>query len=180
MRKIASNLFYYAFKGLKKVKLDSIIFTSKSPIDHIVDNIYLGDFRAADNIELLTKMEITHIINCADNIPEQFPTQFNYLPLKLKDDKKQDLTEAIQRSLEFIHQSDVENKKVFIHCKQGVSRSCSIVVAYLISSKNMSYDEAIEVILKERNVVLPNPNFESQLRKFEEMIKSTGNSTNIE
>jgi len=65
MYKLKADLFYYSHKILKVVNMNDFMFKSSNPIDHIIDNIYLGDFRAADDIETLKKLGITHVINCA-------------------------------------------------------------------------------------------------------------------
>jgi hypothetical protein len=165
MEKIVTNIFYYSHKALRIINLSTLMYHSPSPIDKITDKIYLGDFRAADSRELLLGHGITHIINCAKDIPEVYPDTFKYLSLNLKDNNRQDLTEAICVSLGFINEAD----RVFIHCKQGVSRSASIVIAYLIKEKQMTFDTALENILAVRNCVNPNNGFEAQLRRLEEI-----------
>jgi protein-tyrosine phosphatase len=165
MDKLVTGLFYISHKALRYVKMSNFMYHSDSPIDEITDNIYLGDFRAADDINILRDNGITHIINCAKDMPEVYPGEFEYLSLNLKDTANEDLTEAISVSMQFIKNAG----KVFIHCKQGVSRSASIVIAYLIKIKNMKYDNALMFVQMKRFCVNPNPGFESQLRKYEEI-----------
>jgi protein-tyrosine phosphatase len=165
MDKLVSEIFYLSHKALRIINLSTLMYHSESPIDQITDNIYLGDFRAADDLNLLRDNGITHIINCAKDIPEVYPDTFDYLSLNLRDTASQDLTEAIIVSLNFIK----KGKKVFIHCKQGVSRSASIVLAYLVKEMGMSYDSALEKVIARRQCVNPNPGFESQLRYLEEI-----------
>jgi protein-tyrosine phosphatase len=168
MDNFKTALLYYSNKVLTKLSINSVLFHSRSPIDHIIDHIYLGDLRAADDTSILQLHEITHIINCAVGLPETFPENYKYLSLNLRDDTDQDLSEAFKVSLEFLKD---KNAKVFIHCKQGVSRSASIVLAYLIMEKGLSYNEAFEVLVKKRNVVRPNTFFEQQLKQLAEKSK---------
>jgi protein-tyrosine phosphatase len=163
MDKIASGIFYLSHKALRIMNMSTLMYHSISPLDQITDKIYLGDFRAADDKNILLDNGITHIINCARDIPEVYQDTFSYLSLNLRDANSQDLTEAIIVSLKFIENA----KKVFIHCKQGVSRSASIVLAYLIKEKDMSYDSALEKVIMKRHCVNPNPGFEAQLRYLE-------------
>ena len=58
-----------------------------NPLDHITDNICIGDLRAASDLDLLRKNGITHIINCAINAAIFYPNEFTYLNLGLKDNK---------------------------------------------------------------------------------------------
>jgi protein-tyrosine phosphatase len=53
----------------------------------------------------------------------------------------------------------------------GISRSASIVVAYLMYKNKMSYDEAFDEVKNKRSVISPNIGFQEQLKKFEKILK---------
>jgi protein-tyrosine phosphatase len=144
--------------------LTQIIFRSRNSIDHITDNIYLGDLRAADDLSLLQEYGITHIINCPEALPEVFPENFVYLSLNLKDNLEQDIKEPVKKSISFLKKNQ---GKFLIHCKQGASRSASIVLAYLIIEKQMTLSDALEKLKSIREVVEPNSNFLNQLKEIE-------------
>ena len=46
-----------------------------------------------------------------------------------------------------------------MHCLAGVSRSVSLVIAYLIKHRNMNYDDAYFMIKSRRKIVTINNNF---------------------
>lgn len=50
---------------------------------------------------------------------------------------------------------------VFCHCYNGVSRSATIVIAYLMSDHAMPLDAAILLTRKARNSIYPNPGFKT-------------------
>jgi protein-tyrosine phosphatase len=50
-----------------------------------------------------------------------------------------------------------------VHCQQGVSRSPSIVIAYLIRNHGMSYESALAFVRRKRACVKPNPGFAQAL-----------------
>ncbi|KAJ7474938.1 dual specificity phosphatase, partial [Mycena latifolia] len=58
-------------------------------------------------------------------------------------------------------------KGVLVHCKQGVSRSSSIVLAYLIRNHVMSYDAALAFVKRKRSGAKPNPGFARALIEWE-------------
>lgn len=171
MTRFSSFMFYNSHKLLKKLKLNNLIFFSENPIDHIIDNLYLGDFRAADDLNMLRKYNITHIVNCAAHIPEVFKDDINYLSLEMADDYSQNLTEAIKKAHAFINDATEIGGNVFIHCQEGISRSASILISYLISSKGLSYEKALELLHGKRKVVKPNKHFAKQLKGYEAGLK---------
>lgn len=71
----------------------------------------------------------------------------------------------------FIIQEAVrQDKRVFIHCAAGVSRSATLLLGYLMMEKGMLCDDALEHLQKFRPEVDPNPGFIRQLYKLENEI----------
>lgn len=63
---------------------------------------------------------------------------------------------------------DSINGHVMIHCWAGISRSASIVIAYLINKHKMSYDIAFKHVQSKRSFIYPNEGFVRQLKSFAE------------
>ena len=58
--------------------------------------------------------------------------------------------------------------KVLVHCVAGMSRSVSLVLAYLVQREpRMRLAEALRLVKQKRTVVSPNPCFMEQLARFE-------------
>ncbi len=57
---------------------------------------------------------------------------------------------------------------VIVHCKAGISRSPSLVIAYLIKYHGLSLNDALEFLKKKRSVVDPNIGFYNELNRFYE------------
>lgn len=62
-----------------------------------------------------------------------------------------------------------------MHCAAGVSRSVSIVTAYLMSEYNMSFNEALGHVRTNRIGAYPNPNFQEQLQEWAKDLVSKQN-----
>ena len=56
--------------------------------------------------------------------------------------------------------------KVLVHCREGVSRSASIVIAYLMIRHQYTVENAIKEVITHR-WIRPNPNFQRQLVQLE-------------
>ena len=131
------------------------------PYSKIIDNIYIGDYRIAGNLEELNKIGIKHIINSTNEYPNKFPENFNYLNLKLKDDIHQDLTNAFEESYSFLKKN--KGDKTLIHCIGGFSRSVVLVMYYLMKEYNYTFNYALNYIVEKRKEININDGFKKQL-----------------
>ena len=173
MKKKLAFLFPYVHNVAKALNIENKVYRAKEPIHKIVDHLYLGDFRAADNPELLKSYGITHIVNCAFNLPSKYNGMFTYLDLKLRDEPDQVIFPQVEEAYKFIVEN--RNTNVFVHCVHGMSRSGSVVVYYLMKEKGMRMQEGIEFIGKIREVINPNEGFRRQLMEKEKEIFGEAN-----
>ena len=164
MKKLA-RFFPAVYNTLKFFGINNAIYKKDSnPIDHIIDNIYLGDFRTADNIDILKEHNITHIINCAFNLPNKFPEQITYKRLDLRDEPDQPIIEKLEEAYQFIKEN--KDKNIFVHCVFGKSRSASVVIFYIMKEKKLNFKEAKEFVKNIRKIVEPNSGFEMELNRY--------------
>jgi protein-tyrosine phosphatase len=54
----------------------------------------------------------------------------------------------------------------------GFSRSPSVIIAYLIRFRGLTFDEALEAVRLQRGCANPNEGFTKQLREFEKQMRS--------
>jgi protein-tyrosine phosphatase len=67
-----------------------------------------------------------------------------------------------------------DNKNVIIHCAAGMSRSPSLVIAYLMIDNRWCYEEAYNYVRNKRPIAEPNIGFVKQLKALEYKLKSFG------
>ena len=65
----------------------------------------------------------------------------------------------------------LQEHNVLVHCQMGMSRSASLVIAFLMKEYGMDYHSARIYAKNKRKVVHPNPGFEEHLKKFEKYLK---------
>ena len=168
------KLFPYYHSFMKAIGLQDKIYKTPTCINHIIDNAYIGDFRAADNLPLLKENNITAIINCAYNLPSKFKKDITYLNLKLADEKDIEIIDALEEAYKFIKEDP--NRKILIHCVHGASRSGSTVIFYLMKEKKWDFDTCLNYMKEKRDIVKPNEGFKRQLVDYYN--KNIGNLIN--
>lgn len=73
----------------------------------------------------------------------------------------------LAQCLRWLHQWHVrEKRKVLVHCNAGVSRSSTVVIAWLIVLEGMSFEDALAHCKGRRTQVKPNEGFTEQLKEL--------------
>ncbi|NXI93817.1 DS13B phosphatase, partial [Psophia crepitans] len=147
---------------------------SDNHVDQVWPNIYLGDAWAARSKTTLQTLNITHILNAADG-PYSINTgakyykdlQIEYYGVEAFDDPSFDLSIFFCDAANFIGKAlNTSGGKVFVHCAMGVSRSASLVLAFLMIHENMTLVDALKTVSAHRDIC-PNSGFLSQLRDLD-------------
>ena len=129
--------------------------------------MYLGGYRIASDIETLKEFEITNILNCAGyHTPNVFADTLDYKTYFLHDAEYQNIESVFYDAIEYINKVKQNNGRVYIHCARGVSRSAAVVLAYLMATEKMTFDDAFAYVKKARGIISPNLGFISQLTSF--------------
>ena len=136
--------------------------------------VWIGDIATASNAEELKSLGITHVVSAILGIGEMWPEHFKYHIVHVRDVDWEMIGEHFHATADFIQQALEEHpdNKVFVHCVCGVSRSASLLSAWLIKYREMTTEQAIEHLQSIREIVKPIPGFVSQLKAFEESIAS--------
>ncbi|CAG9327291.1 unnamed protein product [Blepharisma stoltei] len=143
------------------------MFNSIDP-DEIIPNLYLGSIEAACDSRLLQSLGINIIIQVLEDPREcRVFDQFQYYQIRIGDWPTANITKYLPNAIRFIHRNLNEGKKIFVHCVAGVSRSATIVIAYMMALRKWEYEEAIKYVRSKRSRVAPNNGFEMQLRCIE-------------
>ena len=144
----------------------------KYPAQILNDKLFLGNWTHGNNETILKHLSITHIVNVTPDVTTVNSSVYKKsLQISLNDSETEDILSEMDKICEFIHDALTSNinHKVLVHCRAGVSRSCTAVCAYLIKHRHMAYKEAIAFCLERRPIVDPNKGFVKQLQKFDKM-----------
>ncbi|XP_073038900.1 mRNA export factor GLE1-like isoform X4 [Primulina eburnea] len=149
---------------------DKLAFFEKE-CSRILDHIYLGSDAVAKNREILRQNGITHVLNCVGFVcPEYFKNELVYKTLWLHDCPSEDITSILYDVFGYFEDVREQGKRVLVHCCQGVSRSNSLVIAYLMWKVGMSFDDAFQHVKAARGVTNPNVGFARQLLQCQKQV----------
>lgn len=130
--------------------------------------LYLGSQDITQDIELLKKFKITHIISIGVSVvppPELAELSCAFIPaLDLPEEK---IDALLQTALPLINKIIGEGGCVFVHCNAGVSRSPTVVIAFLMVHRGLSYWKANALVKEKRPAAKPNAGFVKQLQDLE-------------
>ncbi|XP_018427609.1 PREDICTED: dual specificity protein phosphatase 10 [Nanorana parkeri] len=136
----------------------------------ILPFLFLGNEHDAQDLEKMQRMNIGYIVNVTTHLPLYHYEKgtFNYKRLPATDSNKQNLRQYFEEAFEFIEEAHQCGKGLLIHCQAGVSRSATIVIAYLMKHTRMTMTDAYKFVKGKRPIISPNLNFMGQLLEFEE------------
>ena len=138
----------------------------------ILKFLYLGNYKHSSDNKELKKLKINYILNCAIECHNyNLPKNIKELHLKVKDSETFDILNYFDTANEFINKCKLMGGICLVHCKLGVSRSTTFVIAYLIKYANLTTDEAFAFVKSKRSSIKPNDGFMRQLYMYEKILK---------
>ena len=100
-------------------------------------------------------------------------SKFVYRRIPVYDTATSDLLSQADAIVGFIS-SGLHHGSVLVHCKEGVSRSTTCVIFFLMRKLGMSYADAFEICKRKRPVAQPIPSFVDQCKKYERKCRKLG------
>eukprot|EP00736_Rhodelphis_marinus_P009011 Rmarinus@m.7745 len=158
----------HGFESEDQLKL-SRLNKARRECSMIRNNVFVGGHEVAESREILDNSGITHIVNVAGMVCRNYHGNlYKYLTLYLLDDRSEDLFSVLYDIFEWMEDALSNPKnKVFVHCWQGVSRSCAVVIAYLMWKEGMAFRTAFDDVKRRRIIADPTMGFVFQLIDWE-------------
>ncbi|KAK8582898.1 hypothetical protein V6N13_069664 [Hibiscus sabdariffa] len=161
-----------------QLRRDKLAFFDKE-CSRIAEHVYLGSDAVAKNREILRQNGITHVLNCVGFVcPEYFRHDLVYKTLWLQDSPSEDITSILYDVFDYFEDVQEHGGKVLVHCCQGVSRSTSLVIAYLMWREGQSFEDAFQYVKAARGVTNPNTGFAFQLLQCQKRVHAVPASPN--
>lgn len=162
-------------------------------------SVYLGNLDSALDIQQLKSKKIKSVLTLGSNITIDYrkrikayekksvssscssmssdsncsssggPFQVNSLVIDVDDQQYSDLSRHFHRTHAFLSQTRLQGN-VLVHCMMGVSRSATVLIAYLMQHDGLSHQEAFQLVKSRRGCVQPNKGFTRQLNELEQSL----------
>ncbi|KAJ6558000.1 hypothetical protein B0H19DRAFT_125381 [Mycena capillaripes] len=134
-------------------------------MDEIIPGLWVGDLPSAKDTETLKTNNIFSILSAMRGRVTINETFIRHQIL-IDDTEEQDVLVHFIPAITFIQAELDKGRGVLVHCQAGMSRSVTIVAAYLMYTKNIDTQSALEIIRQARPHIDPNPGFLLQLEIF--------------
>ncbi|KAM6933740.1 uncharacterized protein ssh2a [Xenentodon cancila] len=154
------------FKEFIDNEMILILGQMDSPTE-IFEHVFLGSEWNASNLEELQNSGVRYILNVTREIDNFFPGTFEYHNIRVYDEEATNLLEYWNDTYKFITKAKKAGAKCLVHCKMGVSRSASTVIAYAMKEYGWDLDTAFDYVKERRAVTKPNPSFMKQLEEYQ-------------
>lgn len=139
-------------------------------INTIVEGeLFLSDMHAATNHDILKNFDITHVVNASNGIVENaFPDKYEYLNIDVEDDNEADITPHFEKVFDFLSSSASDGaSRILFHCRLGVSRSATLLLAFMMKKYAMTLREAYDLAKGRRSKIQPSDTFTDALLRYE-------------
>lgn len=170
------------------LRTQKIIFMPKEmdeikpyPTEIIPGFLYLGNWRQGNAPYIQKDLKVKGHINCCVEAETFFkePNESNCLHIQVQDNTDSDLYNKFEIACKFIDNHKKENKVVLVFSNLGISRSATIVIAYIMKTNKCSLKEAYNHVLRCCRTVRPNRGFIEQLSKWEKVLNQGNKLTDI-
>jgi hypothetical protein len=135
----------------------------------ILPNLFLGSVEFANDPEFLREKKIGAIVTVMPEalqlIPENQDMRRHHI--SIPDAINVNIRDYKDDFFRFITACFEDGLNVYIHCKMGISRSTSFVIALLMKHRAMRFEDALTYVKARRPQVEPNFGFHCQLLAYE-------------
>jgi protein-tyrosine phosphatase len=141
-----------------------------SATHEILAFLYLGGAASAMGREEMKKHDIQCVINISTELDNQFEDELQYKRIAVSDEAGVDIAKYFDESSVFIDEARKQGRNVLVHCLAGMSRSATLVIAYLMKCEKMTLFEAYWHVKERRFCINPNAGFRLKLIEYEKQL----------
>lgn len=132
----------------------------------ITDFVFLGSQDSCEE-SVISEYCFKYILSVGVDAPYKHQNVI-YSFIECLDLPESKLQGILDHCIPFIKTAVSHCSNILIHCNAGVSRSATVVIAYMMLVENLSYTEAYTIVKNARNCINPNVGFVKQLQSLKQ------------
>jgi len=129
--------------------------------------LFLGDLENGRDAKLLQALGMDCVVDATnDEMSRTNVTALGvgYLPVNVQDVESEPISDYFESVTDWIDVAVKGRRRpVLVHCRAGISRSTTLVVAYLMMKQGIPLLDAVRMVASSRPIVRPNDGFIAQL-----------------
>lgn len=133
--------------------------------------LWMGELEHALSRSVLNEIGITHILTVGEMAQLEDDPDRERLMFYIHDHEDEFLGGVFERAFEFIRHVCRTGGRVLVHCREGRSRSPGLVMAWLMTDREMPVMEAFDHVRRVRRQVMPNAGFWEDLVDLEVQLR---------
>lgn len=146
----------------------------------ILPHLYLGCRKVAACLPSLRTSGITNVLNVTSSVPNKFAAAgLTYKQIAVEDSHDVNMIQHLPEAYSFIEKARVSGERVLVHCHAGMSRSVTVILAYLMKYYNHTLDSAYEHVKRIKSDISPNFSFMGQLVEYECTLRPSPSDSGI-
>ncbi|RWS10183.1 dual specificity protein phosphatase 14-like protein [Dinothrombium tinctorium] len=135
----------------------------------ISENVFLSGIKGLTLANLNTH-RITCVINACEKQRKYAKQELECVHIAIADERTADISPYFDFVADKMNQVLEKGGNVVVHCVSGISRSPTLVIAFLIKYRMMTLHESFNFVHSKRSIIRPNNGFFKQLIEFESKI----------
>lgn len=141
-------------------------------------DLWIGSMKDSANLSAARRHRIGLVVNCTKDLPFHVPTSRVRVPVHDSASDNQAFLDNLPKAVHAIHKTLGSGQGVLVHCAAGVSRSASVVAAYLMAYDGLGARQAIAAVKRAKPETFGStfgpdrtPNFYPALQAWERMTR---------
>lgn len=157
-------------RAFQSVSIGYVVDTKPDlSVAKVLPGLLMGSQDVTQCQNVLEEYNVSHILSLGVNVPKL--EGYDYTFLSILDLPESCLTDIFHECFTVIDSVRKKNKTIYVHCNAGVSRSASVVIAYLMKESNLKFKDAHKYLKTIRPCIKPNEGFVKQLLFYEQHLK---------
>jgi len=141
----------------------------------LLPGLFVSGAVEANSFHTLRHLGITHVLNATEDLllPDEDHCFASVLRVPLRDVEEEDIRPHLPLAAAFIDDAMAQGGGVLVHCHAGQSRSCTIVLAWLMIHREFTLRRAVDFLQRHRPQAAPNAGYMAALIALEDELFGT-------